>query len=78
MIQEKCELGLEELAAEEVAELPDREELSLLLPPTIGGGGAMPPLGRDAGSPLPTGQAIPTQSLPASPGVPQLGRPLPG
>jgi hypothetical protein len=77
MIKERGELTREELAAQEAAELPDREELSLLSGGLLGGVGPLP-VSPGAGQGLPGGQGLPTQSLPAGAGVPQLGLPLPG
>ena len=77
MTQEKRELSVEELAAQEVAELPEREELSLLTSGLLGGLGPLP-VSQGAGQGLPGGQGLPTQALPAGTGVPQLGVPLLG
>ena len=70
-------LSPEEIAAQEVAELPEREELSLLTSGLLGGVGPLP-VSQGVGQGLPGGQGLPTQSLPAGTGAPQLGLPLLG
>jgi hypothetical protein len=67
-----------ELAAQEAAELPEREELSLLSGGLLGGVGNLPGGVGNPSQSLPGGQGLPTQSLPAGAGVPQLGLPLLG
>ena len=82
MLQEQTEramggLSPAELELEGVAELPEREELSLLTSGLLGGVGPLP-VSQGAGQTPPGGQGLPTQSLPAGTGVPQLGLPLLG
>ena len=67
-----------ELAAQEVVELPEREELSFLGGGLLGGAGGLPGGVGNPTQSLPGGQGLPTQSLPAGAGVPQLGLPLLG